>query len=60
MHLISGCKCKKNHSAGCDEEASAAQECDGFHREREAAESLLHRYPQYHSGRGRSHTGRNA
>lgn len=52
MRLVSGCKCEENHSAGCDEEASAAQECDGFHGEGEAAEPLLHRHPEHHPGGG--------
>lgn len=60
MQRLSGCKCQENHGSGRDEEASAAQERDGFHREGEAAEPLLHRHPQHHPGRGGPHTGRNA
>lgn len=60
MQRLSGGKCKENHGSGRDEEASAAQERDGFHGEGEAAEPLLHRHPQHHPGRGGPHPGRNA
>lgn len=54
---FSGRQREENHRPGCDEEAPTAQERDGVHGEREAAQPLLHRHPQHHPGRGRPHAG---
>ncbi|KAK2083050.1 hypothetical protein P7K49_038286 [Saguinus oedipus] len=48
---------EEDHSPGCHEMATAAQEHDGIHRPRPPDQPLLHRHPQHHPWTGGPHPG---